>query len=96
MSPTASSPTEAFPSANLTYRSRQQFHSFNTRPASIGFRKNLHAQAGYTRLNRPAETDMQRYFQLSPPSVHQMVLTLEREGFIRRQPGVRPQYRNAR
>ena len=44
----------------------------------------------YTRLNRrpPAEIDMQRYFQVSPPSVHQMVLTLEREGFIRRQPGV--------
>ena len=44
----------------------------------------------YTRLNRrpPAELDMQRYFQVSPPSVHQMVLTLEREGFIRRQPGV--------
>ena len=44
----------------------------------------------YTRLNRrpPAEIDMQRYFRVSPPSVHQMVLTLEREGFIRRQPGV--------
>jgi hypothetical protein len=28
------------------------------------------------------------YFKVSPPSVHQMVLTLEREGFIRRQPGV--------
>ena len=44
----------------------------------------------YTRLNRrpPAEIDMQRFFQVSPPSVHQMVLTLEREGFIRRQPGV--------
>ena len=44
----------------------------------------------YTRLNRrpPAEIDMQRYFQVSPPSVHQMVLTLEREGFIRRLPGV--------
>jgi DNA-binding MarR family transcriptional regulator len=36
----------------------------------------------------PAETDMQRYFRVSPPSVHQMVLTLERAGFIRRQPGV--------
>ncbi len=33
-------------------------------------------------------TDMQRHFQLSPPSVHQMVLTLERLGHIRRQPGV--------
>ena len=36
----------------------------------------------------PPETDMQRHFQLSPPSVHQMVLTLERLGHIRRQPGV--------
>jgi DNA-binding MarR family transcriptional regulator len=42
----------------------------------------------YTRLHRrpPAETDMQQYFRVSPPSVHQMVLTLERAGFIRRQP----------
>ena len=42
----------------------------------------------YTRLHRrsPAETDMQGYFRVSPPSVHQMVLTLERAGFIRRQP----------
>jgi hypothetical protein len=36
----------------------------------------------------PAEIDMQRYFKVSPPSVHQMVLTLEREGFITRQPRV--------
>jgi Mn-dependent DtxR family transcriptional regulator len=43
----------------------------------------------YTRLHRrpPAEADMQQYFRVSPPSVHQMVLTLERAGFIRRQPG---------
>ena len=36
----------------------------------------------YTRLHRrpPAETDMQEYFRVSPPSVHQMVLTLERAG----------------
>jgi hypothetical protein len=42
----------------------------------------------YTRLHRraPAETDMRQYFRVSPPSVHQMVLTLERAGFIRRQP----------
>jgi DNA-binding MarR family transcriptional regulator len=42
----------------------------------------------YTRLHRrpPAETDMQEYFRVSPPSVHQMVLTLEQAGFIRRQP----------
>jgi DNA-binding IclR family transcriptional regulator len=44
----------------------------------------------YTRLHRrsPAETDMQQYFRVSPPSVHQMVLTLERSGLIRRQPRV--------
>jgi Mn-dependent DtxR family transcriptional regulator len=42
----------------------------------------------YTRLHRrpPAETDMQQYFLVSPPSVHQMVLTLERAGFIKRTP----------
>jgi len=42
------------------------------------------------RLHRrpPAEADMQEYFRVSPPSVHQMVLTLERAGFIRRQPRV--------
>jgi Mn-dependent DtxR family transcriptional regulator len=44
----------------------------------------------YTRLHRrpPAEADMQDYFRVSPPSVHQMVLTLERAGFIKRQPRV--------
>src|SRR5215468_11051122 len=42
----------------------------------------------YTRLHRrpPAETDLQQYFRVSPPSVHQMLLTLERAGLIRRQP----------
>lgn len=44
----------------------------------------------YTRLHRrpPAETDLQQYFRVSPPSVHQMVVTLERAGFIKRQPRV--------
>jgi SOS-response transcriptional repressor LexA len=36
----------------------------------------------------PAEADMQRHFRVSGPSVHQMVVTLERNGLIRRQPGV--------
>jgi hypothetical protein len=36
----------------------------------------------------PAEADMQRHFCVTPPSVHQMILTLAREGLIRRQPGV--------
>src|SRR5208283_711068 len=44
----------------------------------------------YARLHRrpPAEADMQRYFGVTPPSVHQMILTLERAGLIRRRPGV--------
>jgi SOS-response transcriptional repressor LexA len=44
----------------------------------------------YTRVHGrpPAETDMQRHFRVSPPSVHQRVLTLERLGLVRRQPGV--------
>ncbi|MCK0505277.1 LexA family protein [Aromatoleum anaerobium] len=36
----------------------------------------------------PAEADLQRYFHITPPSVHQMVLTLERLGLLSRQPGV--------
>ncbi|WOH52859.1 LexA family protein [Bradyrhizobium sp. sBnM-33] len=36
----------------------------------------------------PAEADIQRHFRVSPPTVHQMIVTLERNGFIRRQPGV--------
>jgi hypothetical protein len=44
----------------------------------------------YSRIFRrpPAEADMQRHFGVTPPSVRQMVLTLERAGLIRRQPGV--------
>jgi DNA-binding MarR family transcriptional regulator len=36
----------------------------------------------------PAEADLQRHFCVTPPSVHQMVLTLERAGLIHRQAGV--------
>ena len=44
----------------------------------------------YTRVHGrpPAEADLQRHFRVSPPAVHQMVLTLERAGLIRRQPGL--------
>ncbi|WP_454645505.1 LexA family protein [Bradyrhizobium liaoningense] len=35
----------------------------------------------------PAEADMQRHVQVTAPSVHQMIVTLERN-VIRRQPGV--------
>lgn len=45
--------------------------------------------ATYTKLmgRPPAETDMQRYFKVTPPSVHSMILTLERRGLIKRVPG---------
>jgi repressor LexA len=44
----------------------------------------------YTKINgrAPAETDMERYFRVTPPSVHQMVLTLETSGLIERTPGM--------
>jgi len=44
----------------------------------------------YSRVHRrpPAEREMQHHFGVTPPSVNQMILTLEREGLIRRQPGV--------
>ena len=43
----------------------------------------------YTRVlgRPPAEADIQRYFKVTPPTVHQMVLTLERIDLIRRTPG---------
>ena len=44
----------------------------------------------YGRIFRrpPAEADIQRHFGVTPPTVHQMVLTLERACLISRQPGV--------
>ena len=43
----------------------------------------------YTKIHGvpPAEADIQRYFQVSPPSVHEMVKTLDRQGLITREPG---------
>lgn len=36
----------------------------------------------------PGHADLMRHFRVTPPSVNQMLITLEREGLIRRQPGV--------
>ena len=36
----------------------------------------------------PAEADMQRFFRVSPPAVHQMIVSLEKAGLIARQLGV--------
>lgn len=43
----------------------------------------------YIQLHRraPAETDMQDFFRVTPPSVHSMVVQLEKRGLIRRVPG---------
>jgi DNA-binding MarR family transcriptional regulator len=43
----------------------------------------------YTKIHRrpPAESDLQRFFRVTPPVVHQMIKTLEARGFIDRQPG---------
>jgi repressor LexA len=43
----------------------------------------------YTKINGrpPAQADMQRYFQTTPPTVHQMIITLEQKGLISRVPG---------
>ena len=42
----------------------------------------------YTLVNGrpPAHADIQRFFRLTPPTVHQMLLTLEKAGLISRQP----------
>jgi DNA-binding MarR family transcriptional regulator len=44
----------------------------------------------YTLVNgrAPAEADLMWFFRVTPPSVHQMVLSLEKAGLISRQPGV--------
>ena len=35
----------------------------------------------------PAEADMRRHFEVTAPSVHQMVVALEKAGLIKREPG---------
>jgi hypothetical protein len=43
----------------------------------------------YTKIHRraPAELDFQYHFEVTPPSVHQMILTLELKRLIERTPG---------
>lgn len=44
----------------------------------------------YTKLNGqpPSEAEMQQRFQVSPPAVHDMIVMLEKKGFIARTPGM--------
>ena len=48
--------------------------------AFIHYYRKIH---GYS----PSEAEMQQYFRVSPPAVHQMVSTLEARGLIARTPG---------
>jgi Mn-dependent DtxR family transcriptional regulator len=43
----------------------------------------------YTKIHgrSPAEAEMERYFRVTPPTVHQMILKLEEKGLIGRVPG---------
>lgn len=43
----------------------------------------------YTLIHRvaPSEADMERFFRVTPPSVHRMVLLLEERGWVQRVPG---------
>ncbi len=43
----------------------------------------------YTKIHGqpPAEWEMERYFRVSPASVHQMIVKLEKGGLLQRVPG---------
>jgi repressor LexA len=43
----------------------------------------------YTKLNGipPAEADFRRYFRVTAPTVHDMIVALDRRGMIAREPG---------
>lgn len=43
----------------------------------------------YTKIHGrpPAESDLQKYFKVTPPSIHQMVMTLEKQHLIHKTPG---------
>jgi len=44
----------------------------------------------YIKLNgvSPAQLDLQRYFSVTAPTVHQMILQLEKKGFISRKQNI--------
>jgi hypothetical protein len=43
----------------------------------------------YTKIHgqAPAESDLERYFHVSPPAIHEMIKTLERNGLVEKTPG---------
>ena len=73
-----------------TGRRRANYFLADRREARESGRRGLAFIYYYTKLNRqaPAERDMQVYFQVTPPAVHDMIVKLEKHGFISREPGV--------
>jgi DNA-binding MarR family transcriptional regulator len=76
----------------LLYRAFDQIASHMATSTSSRFTETqgqylafIHA---YTLVNGrpPAEADMQRFFGVTPPSVHNMIVELERRGLISRVP----------
>ena len=47
----------------------------------------IHAYTKVVNGRPPAQADLQRFFAVTAPSVHQMLLNLERRGLLRRIPG---------
>ena len=43
----------------------------------------------YTKIHgyAPAEADIQSYFKVTAPAIHQMIMTLEKQGLIEKIPG---------
>ena len=69
--------------AALHRQPRSKMHKYTNRQGQyLAFIYN------YTKINGrpPAEADVQRYFRVSPPAVHNMILTLEKRGLISRTP----------
>ena len=68
-------PTETLVRESKTYTAKQGQYL-----AYIYYYSKIHGRP-------PAESDLQRFFRVTPPVVHQMIKTLEARGFIDRQPG---------
>jgi hypothetical protein len=49
----------------------------------------LKVRCNYTKIHgqAAAESDLERCFQVSPPAIHEMIKTLERNGLVERTPG---------
>jgi len=69
-------PKEAVPAVTVPKFTQRQGQYL----AFIYYFTKLHGQP-------PAEADMQRFFKVSPPSVHAMIVALEKRGLVSRTPG---------